>query len=211
MSNVSINIPEYVISTIADEVKTILDYEELAESVATNLDADELISNVSRLVMEDMINDYIDYDRVLDNIRDDVYNQIDSNMSDNVNDAVWSLLNDFSPTNACGTGRAFMDAIQKTIVYLFEQETNVTWLIDKLGVDVKSNVDNSTEDKTEEPVGLFNPDSIGVYEVVRHIVDNYLQTDQSSDQSFLTNLQMNMWQVFTNSRESYIRNLYKGA
>jgi hypothetical protein len=216
MSNININIPESVISDIADEVKTMLDYEELAESVATNLDADELIANVSRSVMEDMVHDNIDYDRVYDAIRDDVFNQIDSSMTDNVNDAVYSLLSDFLPSNACGTGEAFMEAIQKTIIHLLEQPANVIWLQDKLGIEEPKKTEEVTstaevKDENDQPVGLFNPDVIGIYEVVRKISDNYLTEQQIKDPSFLINLQMEMWNTFVNSRISYIESVNEGV
>jgi hypothetical protein len=166
--------------------------------------------------MEDMVHDNIDYDRVYDAIRDDVYNQIDSNMSDNVNDAVWSLLTDFLPSNACGTGRAFMDAIQKTIIHLLEQPANLIWLQDKLGIEEPKKTEgvNSTAEvrnEKDEVVGLFNPDVIGIYEVVRKISDKYLTEQQIKDSSFLINLQMEMWNTFVNSRMSYIESVNQGV
>jgi hypothetical protein len=208
MSNVNINIPDTVIEEIASEVVHHFDYADIAQDVAKHIDADEIISSASRSIMEDLVNDSIDYERVYDNIRDDVYNQIDNSMSDNVNDAIWSLLHDYSPTNACGTGRLFMAAIEKTIIHLLEQPTNVTWLQDKLCIEEAKN----TKEVNSEPdqfVPLFNPDLIAIHEVVRNISDKYLVDHQINNPGFLIDLQMEMWNHFVNSRSSYVESLDK--
>ena len=204
------NIPDDVVQKMQEYFFHTIDWQDVANEVSNYIEADDLISNVSRYVMEDIVADHIDYDRIWDQVSDqltsDVEDQVrselnNSDFSEIVNDQVEYLLSQYDPHNGCSIGVKITLIVESAMMFLMQRKDFLDQM--KSLLDQKSEDPANEETTTEKDfVPLFNPDLMGVYSVVSKIADQYL-TDKQQDPSFLISLQMEMWQVFINSRATY--------
>lgn len=218
------NIPDDVVQKIQEYFFNTIDWQDVASKVLNYIEADDIISDVSRYVMEDIVNDHLNYDKITEGISDYISGQVTTlvedqvrtefnelDFSEGVNDQVEYLVNSYSPGNGCGIGNAFTSAIHSGIVYLLESNEDLRKMI--------ANAIKETPPKEVEPVNepvnnedfvpLFNPDLVGVYTVVSEICDRYLSDKQEEDPSFVIGLRMEMWEKFVNSREYYTSSIKK--
>lgn len=201
------NIPVTVLDSIQEHVISGINWADVAQDISSYIDSDDVISNVSRYVMEELINDYVDYDKIVDQvsdnfdsmIADEVRSQInDIDVSEMANDQVEYLLSGYDPSNGCYTGKMFTEAVQKALIHVLENDDAFSNKI----ADLLKQEKKVDEAEVQEFVPLFNPDLIGVNSVVSAIADRYL-SDQQTDPDFLVNLQMEMWGAFINARSAY--------
>lgn len=224
------NIPDDVVQKIQEYFFNTIDWQDVANEVSNYIDADEIIGGVSRYVIEELINDHIDYDKIYDQVNDQVNDQLISSVEDEVrnqineidvsemaNDQVQYLLSGYDPNNGCYTGNMFTEAVRKAFLYLLGNKVFTADVANSLSTDMTKSLSHSVEndepspaieDSKTEVVPLFNPDLIGINNVVSKIADRYL-TNQQENPQFLINLQMEMWSVFVNTRINYIDSVKK--
>ena len=209
------NIPDDVVQKMQEYFFHSTDWQDVAYEVSNYIEPDDIISDVSRSVMEDIVNDHLDYDKITDYISDQVTSLVedqvrielnDTDFSEIVNDQVEYLVTSYSPGNGCGIGSAFTSAIHSGIVYLLESNEDLRKMIaNAIKETTPEEVEPVNEPvNNEDFVPLFNPDLVGVYSVVSEICDRYLSDKQEQDPSFVIRLKMEMWQKFINSRSYYV-------
>jgi hypothetical protein len=129
--NVTLGIDNEAIIQIANLVEEQLkdsdNITETIEEVIANTDFDETITNwmdnnfgFSEYLEKEDLSDYLDYDDIADKI--DIDFKVRDAMSDVIDfgDEAQSLLDSYSPKNACRLGESFTDSIQRAIEYLLE-------------------------------------------------------------------------------------------
>lgn len=215
------NIPDDVVQKMQEYFFHTIDWQDVANEVSNYIEADDIIANVSRYVMEDIITDHIDYDKIYDQVNDQLTSSVedevriqinDIDISDMTNEQVEYLLSGYNPDNGCSTGKMFTEAVRKAFLHLLGDKEFTADVADSLSKDMSKSLseDNKNDESSVEVenskteiVPLFNPDLIAINNVVSRIADRYLVSQQENPQ-FLINLQMEMWQVFINTRSSYI-------
>lgn len=192
------NVESSISDKISDLVRDEMDYDYIASEVQSLINADDLLSEVSSYTWTDIVSENIDYDNVADIVCDKI--DMSSDIRAETNDVVESLLGDYDPHTSCITGKLFTEAIYKAIDYLIQEERLSFIVNDKVEEPQEPEIVEQKEE-SEDFTPLFNPDLVGVYAVVAEMYKKYGASEFSD--AYISDLQMRMWQVFVNARDTY--------
>ena len=149
-------------SDVASKVIENLDY--------GDIDYSEIVENIDIYELRDKVIDDLDYDSIIEGLN--IESEVENTMNNyNYSTIAEDLLIQYRPDNGCSTGNEFTRAIERAIVYIFENEDNSSdGTMDKICEEivrrgmqqilqkqtVTTNVNNVVVPHTTELENIFN-------------------------------------------------------